>query len=299
VPQPGEKQVLVRLAAIGVNPVETYIRAGIYPRAASPPYTPGTDGAGTIEAVGPGVGKYLVGDKVYLSGSITGSYAELAVCALPDIHPLPPAISFEQGAAIGVPYATAYRALFHRGNAQPSETVLIHGASGGVGTAATQLARAAGLIVIGTAGTDEGLKLVKSQGADHVLNHRQPGYLDEIKKLTGGAGVDLIIEMLANVNLGHDLPLLAHGGRVVVVGSRGKVEITPRDAMSRDASILAMSLPNSSPKDLERIHAALIAGFANGSLRPEIGRQFPLADAPKAHEAVMEPGARGKIILLP
>jgi NADPH2:quinone reductase len=297
-PIPGEAQVLVRVHAIGINPVETYIRAGRY--ALPPmPYTPGSDAAGTVEAIGPKVTGWTVGNRVYTAGTITGAYAQLALCRANQVHRLPDNVSFEQGAALGVPYATAYRALFQKAGALAGDTVLIHGASGGVGMAAVQLARAAGLKVIGTAGTEQGRHLVVEQGAHHGLNHGAAGYREEILAITNGTGVEVIIEMLANVNLAHDLNLLAKGGRVVVVGNRGTVEINPRDAMGRDASIHGMLLFNASEKDLARIHAALVSGLENGTLRPVIGRKFPLAEAPRAHCAVLEPGAHGKIILVP
>ena len=190
-------------------------------------------------------------------------------------------------------------ALYHRARAQPGEVVLIHGASGGVGIAATQIARAAGFTIIGTAGTDAGRKLVAEHGAHHVLDHRDPGYLAQIMALTGGNGVDVILEMLANVNLGKDLPLLAKYGRVIVIGSRGNVEITPRELMKRDADVRAMTLFNATDHELAGIHAALAAGLENGTLHPVVGREMPLADAAKAHVAVLEPGAYGKIVLRP
>ncbi len=297
-PAPGPNQVLVRLHAIGVNPVETYQRSGSNP-AIRLPWTPGMDAAGVVEAVGPGVDRAKPGDRVYTADTITGSYAELALCEEKRIHRLPANITFQQGAAINIPYATAYRALFHRARAQAGELVLIHGASGGVGIAATQIARAAGLTIIGTGGTDAGRKLVTDHGAHHVLDHRNPGYLDQIPTLTNGRGVDIILEMLANVNLGKDLPLLARHGRVIVIGSRGNVEITPRELMKRDADIRAMTLFNATDDELAGIHAALAAGLENGTLRPVVGREMKLSDAAKAHVAVLEPGAYGKIILVP
>lgn len=296
-PKPGADQVLVKLAAIGVNPVETYQRSGSNP-ALKLPWTPGMDAAGTIETAGPGVSHLQPGDRVYTSDSLSGTYAEFALCESTSVHRLPDSINFNQGAAINIPYATAYRALFHRARAEPGETVFIHGASGGVGVAATQIARAAGVTVIGTAGTPEGRELVAKQGAHHVLDHRAPDYLEKAMKLTNGRGMDVILEMLANVNLARDLPILAKFGRVIVIGSRGKIEITPRDLMGRDADIRAMMLFNASPAELAGIHAALGAGLENGTLRPIVGRQFPLADASKAHVAVLEPGAYGKIVLL-
>ncbi|MBM3835764.1 MAG: NADPH:quinone reductase [Verrucomicrobia bacterium] len=298
-PKPRDGEVLVRIHAVGVNPVETYVRSGKYPIMPQFPYTPGSDAAGLVEAIGAGVSSMGVGDRVYVGGTKTGAYAELAVCAESQVHPLPPQISFEQGAAVNIPCATAYRALFQRARALPGEFVLIHGASGGVGIAATQIARAAGLSVIGTAGSEKGRKLVLEQGAHEVLDHGTPDYLERALAITKGRGVDVILEMLANVNLGKDLTVLARGGRVVVIGSRGTVEINPRDTMSRDAAILGMVLFNASPQELSSIHAALVAGLQNGTLRPVVGQRLPLSDAARAHTAVMEPGAFGKIVLIP
>ncbi len=298
-PKPGPGQVVVGVKAIGVNPADTYIRAGTYPRKPSLPYTPGLDAAGIVEAVGVGVTGFSEGARVYAAGTASGAYAELALCAESQLHPLPEKVSFAQGAAVPVPYATAYRALFQRARATPDETVLVHGASGGVGVAAVQLARASGMRVLGTAGTPKGRELVAAQGAHHVIDHRAPGYQDRILEITGGRGVDVILEMIANLNLGTDLRLLAPAGRVVVIGSRGTVTIDPRDAMSRDASILGMSLFNAGERDTAAIHAALVAGLENGTLRPVVGRELPLAEAARAHEAVMEPGAHGKIVLIP
>src|SRR5213083_3480578 len=275
-PQPGPGQVLVRMHAVGVNPVETYIRAGTYARLPALPYTPGNDGAGVIEQIGADVNEFKPGDRVYTGGSLSGTYAEFALCKTEQVHRLPENVSFPQGAAMGTPYATAYRVLFQRADAQPGETVLIHGASGGVGTAAVQLARARGLRVFGTAGSDEGLKLAREEGAHEVFDHRADDHFAEIMKATGGRGVDVIVELLANVNLGKDLPILAKGGRVVIIGSRGRVEIDPRDAMQRDADIRGMALPNMSPADWASIHAAIAVGLEDGTLRPVTGKEFPL-----------------------
>ena len=298
-PTPGPAQVVVRIHAAGVNPVDAYIRTGGHIVRPPLPYTPGMDAAGVIESVGEGVTRLNPGDRVYVAGTISGAYAEKALCLATQVHLLAARVSFEQGAAVGVPYATAYRGLFQRANARPGEVVLVHGASGGVGTAAVQLARAAGLTVIGTGGTEKGRQLVAEQGAHHVLDHRSPDYLDEIRKLTGGRGVDVILEMLANVNLAKDLGLLAQRGRVVVIGNRGTIEIDPRAAMGKDSSIIGMSLFNASEEERASIHAALVAGLESGTLRPVVGQNMLLAEAPRAHEAVMEPGAYGKIVLIP
>ena len=300
-PSPGPGQVLVRAKAIGVNPVEVYIRSGTYARKPNLPYTPGTDVAGVVEAVGSDVKSVKKDDRVYTHGTAAGygGYAEMTLCEEAQVHPLPERISFAQGAALGVPYGTAWRALFSRAQARPGETLLIHGASGGVGVAATQLARAHGMRVIGTAGTDKGLALVRAQGAHEVLNHKDADYMSTVMTLTGSRGVDVVLEMLANVNLDRDLEVLALRGRVMVVGNRGRVEIDPRKMMGKDGAILGMTMFNATPEDQRAIHAALVAGLENGTLNPVIGRELPIAQAVQAHGMVMEAGAFGKIALIP
>ncbi len=297
-PQAGPGQVLVRVEAAGINPVDAYIRSGSYGKRPLP-YTPGSDAAGTVEAVGSGVGTAHVGDRVYTAGTITGAYADKTLCSAAQLRPLPDRLSFAQGAGVHVPYYTAYYGLFERALAVPGELLLVHGASGGVGLAAVQIARAAGITVIGTAGSERGRKLVAAQGADHVVDHTQEGYLDEIKSLAGGKGVSVILEMLANVNLGKDLGLLAPRGRVVVIGSRGPVEIDPRMTMNGNLSILGMSLMNATEAEMTRLHAALGAGLSSGTLTPIVSQEFPLSEAPQAHEAIMASGAHGKIVLIP
>jgi len=303
-PKPGPGDVVVRVRAAGVNPVDMYMHTGSYARKPPLPYTPGQDGAGEVESVGADVKDFKPGDRVYIAGvgataAGAGTYAERALCVPSQLHRLPARVTFAQGAALGVPYCTAYRALFQRAFARPGETVLVHGATGGVGIATVELAHARGLTVIGSGGTDKGLGVVREHGADVVVNHRDSNYADAIMKATGGRGVDLIVEMAAHINLDRDLGLLAKHGRVVVVGNRGRTEIDARQAMGRDAAILGMTLFNATEPDLVEIHAGLMAGLENGTLNPVVGREMPLADAARAHEAVMEPGALGKIVLVP
>jgi NADPH2:quinone reductase len=298
-PKPGTGQVVVKIHAVGVNPVDVYIRSGDYSPRPELPYTPGMDGAGVVEAVGEGVKRVAVGDRVYVGRTLSGSYAEKALCGDAQVQRLPDRISFQQGAGIGVPYAAAYHALFNRALAKKGETILVHGADGGVGIAAVQLARSAGMRIIGTCGSDRGQQLVKEQGADYVFNHHSPQHFKEIMHATEGRGADVVLEMLANVNLGKDLPILAQNGRVVVIGSRGSVEINPRDVMSRNASILGMVLLKLSDEQLANIYAELTAGFEKGTLAPVIGREFPLSEASRAHHEIMESLSYGKIILIP
>jgi NADPH2:quinone reductase len=297
-PSAAPGQIVVRVHAVGVNPVDAYIRTGTYARKPSLPYTPGTDIAGIVERVGTNVTRVAVGDRVYAHAAV-GGCAERALCDDWQAHPLPERVSFAQGAALGVPYGTAWRALFIKARGKAGDVVLVHGASGGVGTAAVQMARAHGLVVIGTAGTPEGLTLVAAQGAHHVLNHREPDYLRQVMTLTDGRGADVVLEMLANVNLDRDLEVLAFGGRVVVIGNRGRVEIDPRKAMGKDGSIIGMTLFNTTRAEFHEIHAGLGAGLENGTLVPVIGKEMPLAEAALAHVEVMQPGAFGKIVLVP
>eukprot|EP00123_Amoebidium_parasiticum_P009247 comp19359_c0_seq1/m.22304 comp19359_c0_seq1/g.22304 ORF comp19359_c0_seq1/g.22304 comp19359_c0_seq1/m.22304 type:complete len:341 (-) comp19359_c0_seq1:16-1038(-) len=295
---PAQGQVLIDIKAIGVNPVETYIRSGQYARLPELPYTPGSDAAGIVRAVGAGVSKVKPGDRVYVSGTLTGAYATAALARVEQTWHLPEKVSFEQGAAIPIPYATAYRALFQRAHTRPGSKVLIHGASGGVGVAAVQLARAAGALVIGSAGSQQGMDLILREGAHHAVNHKDQGYTKKIMELAPG-GLDVIIEMLANVNLGNDLPMLAPEGCVAVVGSRGTVEINPRDTMMREASILGVILARATQADLEAIHSAVHKGLEDGSLRPMVGRVYNLNQAAEAHKQVISQsgGAVGKIVL--
>ena len=299
VPKPEAAQVLVRVHAAGVNPYETYMRAGTYPVLPPLPYTPGSDGAGVVNAVGAGVKSVKPGDRVYIAKSISGTYAQYALALAEQVHPLPENLSFAQGAGLWVPFGTAFHALVHAAGARPGETVLIHGASGGVGGAAVQIARAMGLTVFGTAGTAKGMELAKSEGAGLVFDHTKAGYTDEILKASGGRGADVILEMLANVNLAADTKLIALNGRIVVIGSRGEVTINPRELMSRRGSIRAFTLWGITPAEENEIHAGLGAGLRTGTLRPVVGREFPLGEAALAHKTIMEAGAAGKIVLVP
>jgi NADPH2:quinone reductase len=291
--------VLVEIRAVGVNPVDTYIRSGKYPVLPNPPYTPGTDAAGLLRAIGDGVQGLALGSRVYIGGSVSGTYAEFALCHREQVRPLPDNIEFEGGAGLYVPYFTAFRALFQVGEAKPGETVLIHGGSGSVGLACIQFARDAGLRVIATAGTEKGLRLIVRMGADHALNHTKPGYMDEITSFTAGKEPNLIVEMLANVNLGQDLKHLAPAGRVVVVGSRGDVSITPRDLMAREASVRGVQLAKMSASDAAEAEAAIAKGLASGQLKPQIAARFSLSEASQAHREVLGAGSAGKIVLLP
>ena len=301
-PIPGPGQVRVRLHACGVNPYDTYQLTGNYARKPALPYIPGADAAGIIDMLGDGVTSRAIGDRVYIGGTAAdksfGAYAEMAVCAPHQTHTLPERLSFAQGAAINVPFVTAWHAVSNVAQARPGETIFIHGASGAVGLAAIQIAVAAGLDVVGSAGTDDGLALVQAQGAQAV-NHREEGYLARVASLTGGRGPDAIVEMLANENLDRDLGLVAPGGRIVIVGNRGRTEIDARQIMGKALTVRGFAFWNVADDDITRIHRALAPGLASGSLTPVVGTTLSLSDASKAHRQVMAAGAKGKIVLIP
>lgn len=297
-PTVGPGQILIRVKAIGINPVETYIRSGKYGPMKFP-FTPGGESAGTIESVGRDVKDFRDGDRVYTDKTISGSYAELTLCDAEYVHPLPARATFQQGAGVGIACGTAYRGLFQRGRGIPGETVLIHGATGGVGTAAVQLARAAGMVVVGTSSTEKGRKYALEQGAHHAVNHDITQRPEDVKSLTDGRGFDLIIELAAHHNLAADLGALARKGRVVVIGSRGKIEIDPRETMSRETDILGLMLFGATPIEHRAIYSALSAAMEMGTLRPVVGLEMPLADAARAHHLVMEGEQFGKIVLIP
>jgi NADPH:quinone reductase len=297
-PTEGDGQVLIRVKAIGINPIETYIRSGKYGPMKFP-YTPGGESAGIVESIGAGVKDFRAGDRVYTDKTLTGSYAEYALCESQYVHPLPARASFQQGAGVGIAGGTAFRGLFQRGRGIPGETVLIHGATGGVGTAAVQLARAAGMTVIGTSSTEKGRKYALEQGAHRAVDHDITQRAEEVKSFTNGRGFDLIIELAAHHNLAADLGALAKNGRVVVIGSRGKIEIDPRETMGRESDILGLMLFGANPTEHRAIYSALSAAMEAGTYRPVVGLELPLAEAAKAHHLVMEGEQFGKIVLIP
>jgi len=298
VPKPGDNELLIKVKATGVNPVDTYIRNGTYSRVPDLPYTPGDDSAGVVEAVGVGVTGFKIGDRVMTVRSLTGTYADYHKADPSFVAQLDSKLSFQEGACVGIPYYTAYKALYFRAKATPGESVLIHGASGAVGVAAIQLSKALGLTVYGTAGTKEGVDMVKAQGADHVFNHRLEGYQGDIMKATNGAGVDVILEMLANVNLQSDLTMLKFQGRVVIIGCRGSIEINPRLTMGKELSILGVALMTSTPAEWKTMHAAIEAGQRGGWVKPCVGRVYSLEEAATAqNDVINNTGTMGNLVL--
>ncbi|HME56465.1 MAG TPA: NADPH:quinone reductase [Candidatus Lokiarchaeia archaeon] len=297
--EPRKGQVRIKIMAAGVNPLDAYTLSGNY-RKIDLPYIPGSDGAGIVDKAGGGITRFAAGDRVFLSRSVTGTFAEFAIADEKDLFPLPESLSYEQGAAIGVPYRTAYHAIFHQARAKAGETMLVHGASGSVGTAAIQLGVSHGIKVIGTAGSENWLELASAEGAAFVFNHNMPNCNDDIISATGDRGVDIILEMLANVNLAGDMKMIARGGRIAVIGSRGEdILVNPRDLMSKRGIIIGVMLNLASADEINEINSALQAGLMNNTLRPVVGKEFALDDAAFSLEEIMKPGAYGKIVILP
>jgi len=299
VPEVGDDQVLIRVMFAGVNPVETYIREGQYSRLPDLPYTPGSDAAGYVQQLGRNVTTLKVGDRVFVSGTSTntGSYSQYVVSDSTYVFPLHPRLSFAQGASLGVPFFTAYKALILRAETKPGETVLVHGASGAVGTAAVQIARALGAIVVGTAGTKEGMDVVSKCGAHHVFNHNHKNYDKKMVEHLG-TGFDVIIEHLANINLGHDIQMLKEKARVMIVGCRGAVSINPRHLMLPEASIRGVSLGSTTPTEWSEMGAAIVAGIEAGWVSPVINKEYTMDQVAQVHhDIVHSKGAKGKLVL--
>lgn len=299
IPKPESGTVLIRVKAAGINPVDTYVRTGTYFRKPKLPYIPGYDCAGMVEEVAADVTEFKKGDRVYAGEAVSGTYAEYAVAPVNEVHSLPDDVSFVQGAAIPISYATAYRALRICVKAKPSETVLVHGASGGFGVAAVQIARSYGMKVLGTAGTKRGMEVVSTAGADSVFNHNDKSYIEVIKDKTEKiGGINVIVESAAHINLGNDLTLLAKGGRVAVVGNKGPIEINPKHVLWKEASITGVLYFGATKEEDRETKAAIQGGLEAGWLRPIAGKQFSLMDASQAHKEMLAGSALGKIVLI-
>ena len=296
-----ELEVKVNLGAAGVNPSDVYTSTGTYSIKPALPYTPGLDGAGIVEEIGEQVTNVKVGDRVFIAcmpeGKATGTMAEQIVCESRFVHHLPEHISFEQGASLGIPALTAYRALVGRAKIKTGQTVFIHGASGAVGLLAVQIAKAMGAKVIGTASREAGKQLVKEAGADIVLDHITEQTIDSVLNATNGNGPDVIIEFLANKNLQTDLQLITKQGVIVVVGNRGEIEINPRLMMQKECDVRGMSLFNGTAEQ----HLELITGVAklmeDKQLNPYIGHRYPLDQAGTAFDAVINGEHNGKVVV--
>ena len=298
-PKPGPDDVLVRIKAAGVNPVDEFIATGNFVPPPLP-YIPGMEFAGIIEEIGSNVTTLKVGQRVY-GGDLQkmGSYAQYVAIRQDFVHPLHEKLTFSQGASIFVPYFTAYRGLYHLGQAKPGETVFVHGASGGVGIAAVQIASGLGLTVIGTASTPEGQELVKKAGAHFVFNHYEEGYLEKVKEAAGERRIDLILENGADKNLKKDIGLVRDQGRIIIIGSRAPdAAINVIDTLFHEIVVKGLSLFKITDEGAFETREALYAGAKAGWLNPYIWKEFPLEKVADALALLKSgSGARGKIIV--
>jgi NADPH2:quinone reductase len=298
-PTPAAGQVMISVHAAGVSPLDTYMREQSHGAPTPPlPYIPGFEAAGTISAIREGVTRFKVGDRVY-TDTFLGAYAELLVKDATAVYPLPDNISFAQGTAAVSSYPTAHYGLFNLASSTAGSTVFVHGASGAVGLAAVQIARAAGMTVVGSAGSAQGLELVEKEGAHLAVNHREPDYLQKAIAFTEGKGFDVILEMNATKKLADDISLIAPFSRIIVIGGTdGAVTFDPTPLLWKGASIIGLYIGLASPQETAEIHKAIYTGLANGTLRPQVAQEFALTDAPLAHETVRTASSTGKIALV-
>ncbi|HEY1816014.1 MAG TPA: medium chain dehydrogenase/reductase family protein [Kofleriaceae bacterium] len=308
-------QIRISVRAAGVNFAEVMARQGLYPAAPKPPSILGYEVAGTVESVGDGVTSWRVGDRV-IAGTRFGGFAELAVVGEHDALALPQALTFEEGAAIPVAYGTAFAAVARCGNVQPGEWILIHAAAGGVGIAATHVARKIGARIFGTASKGKHAA-VRAQGVEHVIDYYNEDVPTEIRKITGGRGLDVVLDARGGHHFKESYDLLRPGGRLVMYGASSVITHERRNLFS--ALKLLVGMPRFGPLDLMERNRAVIGlnllelwddrgsfaeiarplaqMLAEGHLKPVVGQVFALARAPEAHRFLQQRKNVGKVVL--
>jgi len=301
-PTPGPMEALIRVEAASVNPIDTYLREGNVEPPGGLPHVGGSDLAGVVEAVGADVDSFAAGDRVFATGLgvfSSGTYAEYTVAPVEHLAPLPEGVSFRDGAAAAMAFATAWRALITRGDLGVGDVGLVHGASGGVGHAAVQVANEAGAHVVGTAREGDPASLARSLGADAVVDYRAADLSGEITAAADGRPVDTVFEPHADSNLNADLACLTRGGRIVVVGEESPITLdagTSMTAKQADADIRFMSIV-ASPDDQAPILRQVGPRLADGTFDVEIDSAFGLDELSAAHERLMSAGVLGKIVI--
>lgn len=317
---PGEVRIAVKAA--GINFADTMARVGLYPDAPKPPCVLGYEVAGEVESVGDGVSEFKVGDRV-VGGSRFGGQAELVTVPEVQAFALPADLSFEQGAAIPVNYGTAYAALIMMGSLRKGDRVLIHAAAGGVGISATQIARNVGAEIFGTASPSKH-EAIRAQGVDHPIDYRSQDFEAETMRITGGEGVDLVIDALGPTSFRKDYRLLRSGGRLVMYGlsegtKDGKRDIPamlkgllsmPTTTMPWWKSLLIMNENKGvfglnmlkwwdAEGSLDRVLDPLTEDLEAGRLQPVVAEAFPFERAGDAHKYIAERRNVGKVVLFP
>jgi NADPH:quinone reductase-like Zn-dependent oxidoreductase len=317
---PGEVRIAVRAA--GVNFADTMARVGLYPDAPKPPCVLGYEVAGEVESVGEGVVDYAVGDRV-MAGTRFGGQAELVTVPAAQVLPLPERLSFEQGAAFPVNYGTAYAALTIMGGMRAGDRVLIHAAGGGVGISATQLARNAGAEIFGTASPSKH-EAIRAQGVAHAIDYRDQDFEAEVMRITGGEGVDLVIDALGPTSFRKDYRLLRAGGRLVMYGlsegSRDGARNLPATlrmlakmplatmpwwkslaVMNENKGVFGLNMLSWWDREgsLDRLTGPLLADLDAARLEPVVAAAFPFERAGEAHEFIAQRRNVGKVLLFP
>lgn len=293
-PKPGTGQALVRVYAAGVNPTDTMSRRGGGVTPVTLPGTLGRDASGVVEAVGANVKNVKSGDKVVVRGSTMG-YSELLVANESDLYGVPEGVGPIEAASIGVTYTTAWDAIVNKAQVQSGQWVLVQGASGGVGVAAVQIAKALGAKVIGTASTDEKRAWVIAQGADHMVDYTQPDWVDQVKQLTGGNGVNAVIDGVGGESFIKSFDAIARGGAICVYGASGgrDVNFDITNLYRTSARVLGCGGNGSTREDFEKT----LSMFSTGKLKATVEVTLPLDEAEEAHKSIEERRVIGKIVL--
>ena len=298
-PPPGPGEVQVRIAARGVQYVDVLMLAGKYQFRPDPPFIPGGEAAGTVVAVGPGVERFAIGDPV-MSRHSPGSFAEVGNAKVEQCDPIPPAMSFEDAAVFRSAYHTAYHALLQRGRMQAGDWVLIHGAAGGIGIAAIQVAKLFGGRVIATASTEEKRRICILQGADHAIGYRG-GFKDVVKEITGD-GADIVYDPIGAAVFEESMRCIAWGGRILILGFLGGEPALAKTnhLLIKGAEAVGVrlgGLTDFQPEVAAANMTALIDLAAAGKLRPYISHRFPLERAADAIQAIIDRQVIGKAVL--
>jgi NADPH2:quinone reductase len=300
-PEPGPGQLRVRLAAAGVNFIDVYHRMGAYPLPL--PFTPGMEGAGVVEAVGPGVTGWEIGDRAAWA-SAPGSYAEAVALPAAGAVPVPAAVELETAAALMLQGMTAHYLSHSTFPLQPGQTALVHAAAGGVGQILVQLARARGARVLGTVSTAEKARIAENAGADAVIRYTEVNFREEALRLTGGDGVDVVYDSVGKDTFDDSLGCLKPRGMLVLFGqSSGAVPPVDPQRLNTGGSLFltrpTLKHYTADPGELRGRAEALFAAVAAGDLKIRIDRTFPLAAAADAHRYLEARRTLGKVLLLP
>jgi NADPH2:quinone reductase len=303
VPQPGAGEALIRHKAVGVNFIDVYNRIGLYKPAGGYPFTPGAEGAGVVEAVGSGVSHVKPGDRVVYQGSI-GAYADRRVVGADRLIAIPDGISDKDAAAVFLKGVTAQCLLRRTFKVEKDTTLLFHAAAGGVGTIATQWAAALGATVIGTVGSEEKAKLARENGCAHVINYRTENFVERVKEITGGKGVDVVYDSVGKDTFPGSLDCLRPMGMWVAFGqSSGVAPDFPINLLMHKGSLFATRMTVMTycarRADYEASAHELFDVLRSGRVRVEIGQEFALKDAAAAHQALESRKTTGATVLIP